>query len=117
VQIHGSNGASIGAQIEGGSMVLPGTSTTNHAPKLDLWTIKGEESLIEQWNESDIEAFLSTDGTSYFFTQQLIDFKEAIIEKRQPLVTAIEGRKTVEIFTAIYLSQRDGRPVIFPLKS
>jgi hypothetical protein len=26
-----------------------------------------------------------------------------------------EGRKTVEIFTAIYRAQRDGRPAKFPL--
>ena len=31
------------------------------------------------------------------------------------MVTGEEGRKTVEIFTAIYRSQRDGRPVRFPL--
>jgi len=31
------------------------------------------------------------------------------------MVPGEEGRKTVEIFTAIYRSQRDGRPVKFPL--
>jgi hypothetical protein len=30
--------------------------------------------------------------------------------------TAEEGCKTVELFTAIYRSQRDGKPVKFPLK-
>ena len=34
----------------------------------------------------------------------------------EPLVSGEEGRKTVEIFTAIYRSQRDGRPVKFPLQ-
>jgi hypothetical protein len=31
------------------------------------------------------------------------------------MVPGEEGRRTVEIFTAIYRSQRDGRPVRFPL--
>jgi len=30
-------------------------------------------------------------------------------------VTGEEGRKTVELFTGIYRSQRDGKPVRFPL--
>jgi len=32
------------------------------------------------------------------------------------LVTGTEGRKTVELFTAIYRSNRDNLPVKFPLK-
>jgi UDP-N-acetyl-2-amino-2-deoxyglucuronate dehydrogenase len=32
------------------------------------------------------------------------------------LVTGEEGRKTVELFTAIYRSQRDRSPVKFPLQ-
>jgi L-iditol 2-dehydrogenase len=37
------------------------------------------------------------------------------IEGRKPMVTGEEGRVTVEIFTAIYRSQRDGKAVKFPL--
>jgi predicted dehydrogenase len=52
---------------------------------------------------------------TWYFKQQLVDFTEAILTDRQPIVTAEEGRKTVELFTAIYRSQRDGKPVKFPL--
>jgi len=116
VHIHGSNGASIGAQIEGGSMFLPGQTSTNLPPRLDFWTVPGEEKLIDKWNAADEKEFNSGDGTSYFFTQQLIDFKDAILNKRKPLVTAEDGRKTVELFTAIYRSQRDRKPVKFPFE-
>jgi UDP-N-acetyl-2-amino-2-deoxyglucuronate dehydrogenase len=40
---------------------------------------------------------------------------QAIIDDREPAVTGVEGRKHVELFTAIYRSQRDRRPVKFPL--
>jgi predicted dehydrogenase len=116
VHIHGSNGASIGAQIEGGSMFLPGKTTINEAPKLDLWTVPGEEHLIEEWNQVDSNEFHSVDSTVWYFKQQLGDFKAAILNDHQPLVTAEEGRKTVELFTAIYRSQRDEKPVKFPLE-
>lgn len=116
VHIHGSNGASVGTQPEGGSMFLPGKSVIAGPPVLDLWTVPGEEHLIEQWNKTDSDAFNSVDPMTWYFKQQLEDFKDAILNDRPPLVTAEEGRKTVELFTAIYRSQRDGKPVKFPLQ-
>jgi len=47
---------------------------------------------------------------------QIEDFLCAILEDREPLVTGEDGRRTVEIFTAIYRSQRDSRPIKFPLR-
>jgi predicted dehydrogenase len=41
----------------------------------------------------------------------------AIIEKREPAITGEDGRRTVELFTAIYRATRDGKAVKFPLKS
>jgi UDP-N-acetyl-2-amino-2-deoxyglucuronate dehydrogenase len=116
VHIHGSNGASVGSQIESGSMFLPGKTSINEAPKLDLWTVPGEELQIEEWNRADSDTFHSVDSLSWYFKQQLTDFADAILNERQPEVTAEEGRKTVELFTAIYRSQRDGKPVKFPLQ-
>jgi predicted dehydrogenase len=116
IHIHGSNGSSIGAQTEGGSMFLPGSSTINNAPQFDFWTVQGEEHLMDEWNNSVQEEFQSIDPMTWYFRQQLEDFKDSILNDRQPLVTAEEGRKTVELFTAIYRSQRDGKPVKFPLK-
>lgn len=116
VHIHGSNGATVGSQPEGGAMFIAGKTTIAEPPKLDLWTVPGEEQLIEQWNKADSDEFHSVDAMTWYFKQQLEDFKDAIINDRQPLVTAREGRKTVELFTAIYRSQRDGKPVKFPLE-
>jgi hypothetical protein len=36
-------------------------------------------------------------------------------DDRPPLATGEEGRTVVAMFTAVYRSQRDGRPVKFPL--
>jgi UDP-N-acetyl-2-amino-2-deoxyglucuronate dehydrogenase len=45
------------------------------------------------------------------------DFLQAIIEDRESLVTGCQGRMTVEIFTVIYRSQRDRKPISFPAKA
>jgi UDP-N-acetyl-2-amino-2-deoxyglucuronate dehydrogenase len=116
IHIHGSNGATVGAQPEGGAMFIAGKTTIAEPPKLDLWTVPGEELLMEEWNKADSDEFHSVDPMTWYFKQQLADFADAILNDRPPLVTAEEGRKTVELFTAIYRSQRDGKPVKFPLK-
>ena len=40
----------------------------------------------------------------------------AVLEGREPLVNGVEGRKSVEIFTALYRSQREHAAVKFPLQ-
>ncbi|HEY3372418.1 MAG TPA: Gfo/Idh/MocA family oxidoreductase [Prolixibacteraceae bacterium] len=116
IHIHGSNGATVGAQTEGGAMFLPGKTTISEPPRLDLWTVPGEEQLMEEWNKADCDTFDSIDSMTWYFKQQLEDFADAILNDHPPLVTAEEGRKTVELFTGIYRSQRDGKPVKFPLQ-
>ena len=115
IHIHGSNGATVGSQPEGGAMFIAGKTTIAEPPKLDLWTVPGEEHLMEEWNKTDSDEFHSVDAMTWYFKQQLEDFKDAILNDRPPMVTAEEGRKTVELFTAIYRSQRDGKPIKFPL--
>ncbi|MBC8005153.1 MAG: Gfo/Idh/MocA family oxidoreductase [Verrucomicrobia bacterium] len=116
VHIHGSNGATVGSQPEGGAMFIAGKTTIAEPPKLDLWTVPGEESMMEEWNKADSDQFHAVDPMTWYFKQQLEDFADAILNNRPPMVTAEEGRKTVELFTAIYRSQRDGKPVKFPLQ-
>lgn len=116
IQIHGSNGASVGVQPEGGSMFIAGMSSIAEPPVNDLWTIPGEESLLDNWIEEDTAFFNSIDPTVYYIERQIEDFLEAILEDRNPLLTGEGGRKTVELFTAIYRSQRDQKVVKFPLK-
>jgi predicted dehydrogenase len=116
VHVHGSSGASVGVQTDGGAMFVAGMSPVLEPPVNDLWTVPGEEPLLERWKEEDTEFFGTIDAASYYHELQLEDFLQAILEGRPPLVTGEEGRKTVELFTAIYRSNRDRRPVRFPLQ-
>ncbi|KLU39571.1 MAG: oxidoreductase [Peptococcaceae bacterium 1109] len=116
VHVHGSNGASIGVQTDSGAMFIAGMSGITEPPINDLWTIKGEEHLLKKWQEEDSAFFAGIDATTYFHGKQIEDFLQAILDGTKPLVDGEEGRKTVEIFTAIYRSNRDRRPVNLPLE-
>lgn len=115
VHIHGSNGASAGVQTDGGLMFLPGQSTITEPPLNDIWTIPGEELQLQTFRAEDTAEFNATDPVEYYIRQQNRDFLLAITENREPLVTAREGRKTVELFTALYRSMKERQPVRWPL--
>jgi UDP-N-acetyl-2-amino-2-deoxyglucuronate dehydrogenase len=117
VHVHGDNGASVGIQTDGGAMFIAGMTGITEPPVNDLWTIKGEENMLEIWNKEDTSFFNSINAVDYFHERQVEDFLKAIIENRKPLITGEDGRVTVEIFTAIYRTQRDGKPAKFPLFS
>lgn len=116
VHIHGENGASIGVQTDGGAMFIAGMSNILEPPVNDLWTIRGEEHFIDKWKQEDTEFFNNIDPMQYYHERQVEDFLRAVIKSTKPLIDGEEGRKTVEIFTAIYRSNRDRAPVKFPLK-
>jgi UDP-N-acetyl-2-amino-2-deoxyglucuronate dehydrogenase len=116
VWVHGSNGATVGVQTDGGAMFIAGMSSVAEPPINDVWKVPGEEGMLARWQEEDAGFFRSIDATKHYHRLQIRDFLQAILEGREPLVPGEEGRKTVEIFTAIYRSQRDGRPVKFPLR-
>jgi predicted dehydrogenase len=97
-------------------MFIAGMSSITEPPVNDLWTVPEEEHLLEKWKKEDTELFNTIDATEYFHKLQIEDFLNGIIENRNPMVTGEDGRKTVEIFTALYRSQRDGEPIRFPLK-
>ena len=115
VHVHGANGSSVGVQTDGGAMFIAGMSSVLEPPINDLWTVPGEESLLAGWQAEDKELFTKIDATSYYHYLQDRDFLRSILDDRQPLVPGVEGRKVVELSTAIYRSQRDGKPVKFPL--
>jgi predicted dehydrogenase len=115
VSVHGSNGASVSVQTDGGAMFIAGMSTVTEPPINDLWTLPGEENMLAPWQAKDRDFFQTIDTTRYYHQLQIQDFLQSIIEDRDPMVTGEEGRKTVEIFTAIYRSQRDRCPIRFPL--
>lgn len=116
VHIHGENGASVGVQTDGGAMFIAGMSNITEPPLNDLWTIKGEEALLEQWKQEDTEFFNKINPMVYFHERQIENFLRALINGTKPLIDGEEGRKTVELFTAIYRSNRDRVSVKFPLK-
>ena len=116
VHVHGENGASVGVQTDGGAMFVAGMSTVLEPPVNDLWTVPGEEKLLTKWVKKDTVLFKSIDPTVFYMEKQIEDFLEALETKREPLVTGEDGRRTVELFTAIYRSTRDNKPVKFPLE-
>jgi UDP-N-acetyl-2-amino-2-deoxyglucuronate dehydrogenase len=115
VSVHGANGASIGVQTDGGQMFVAGMVNISEAPYNDMWTIRGEEKFLPQWKEEDAKLFSSINPMEYFHRLQIQDFLQAIIEKRAPAVTGEDGRRTVELFTAIYRATRDRKAIKFPL--
>jgi UDP-N-acetyl-2-amino-2-deoxyglucuronate dehydrogenase len=115
IHIHGSNGASVGSQTEGGAMFIAGQTSIEEPPVNDIWTIPGEEGFLNEWIENDTDFFNQIDAAEYYIGLQIDDFLRALMEGREPLVSGREGRKTVELFTAIYRSNRDNSPVKFPL--
>ncbi|MHC4672535.1 MAG: Gfo/Idh/MocA family protein, partial [Planctomycetota bacterium] len=116
VMIHGDNSASVGVQTDGGAMFIAGMSDITEPPINDYWTVPGEEKMLEEWQQQDAEFFNSINAMEYYHELQIRDFLRAVIDDRDPLVTGEAGRRTVEIFTAVYRSQRDRAPVRFPLK-
>lgn len=117
IHVHGENGATVGVQTDGGSPFIAGVTEILEPPINDIWTIPGEDNLMEQWQVEDRERYKKIDMTKHYHKLQILDFIRAILENRKPLVYGDEGRKHVEIFTAIYRSQRDKKPIKFPLPS
>ncbi len=115
VHIHGENGASVGVQTDGGAMFIAGASGIMEPPVNDLWTVPGEEDLLKKWIKTDTKFFNTIDPTVFYMERQIEDYINALETDGKPLVTGYDGRRTVELFTAIYRSQRDNMPVKFPL--
>jgi len=102
IHVHGSNGASVGAQTDTGATFIAGMSDVVAPPMTDLWTIPGEEQG---------EAPISFPGNEHYHALQVQDFLHAILEDRAPSVTGLEGRKVVELITAIYQSSNESRSI------
>lgn len=116
IHVHGHSGASVGVQTEGGSVFIAGIPMQVEPAVNDLWTIPGEESFLDDWTREDRARGDIVEIVSHYHYLQIQDFLQAIQEKRPPLVDGIEGRKSVELFTAIYRSQAAHAPIPFPLK-
>lgn len=111
VHVHGSNAFSAGVQTDGGAMFVAGQSGITDPAVNDLWTIEGEQGNLEAWAEEDAKLFAEVDATTYFFTLQLEDFTQAILEDREPASSGHDGRETVKLIEGMYQSGRSGKPV------
>jgi predicted dehydrogenase len=114
IHVHGETGASVGVQTDGGSPFVSGVTKAVEPPVNDVWTVPGEGHLLARWQAEDRERCKRIDVMSHYHKLQIRDFLQAILEDRDPVVTGREGRKPVELFTAVYRSQRDRTPVRFP---
>ncbi len=92
-------------------MFIAGRSGILEPPYNDIWTIAGEEHLLDQWKEEDTAFFSTIDATTYFFRLQEEDFTRAILTGNSPISTGEEGRETVKLIEGMYRSQREGRPI------
>lgn len=115
VHIHGMNGASVGVETDRGATFVAGVSKISEPPLNDLWTIPGEENLLAKFQTEDRAFFASIDATTHYHALQIGDFLRAILEDRPPLVSAEDGRAVVEMFSAIYKSNRLRRAITLPI--
>jgi UDP-N-acetyl-2-amino-2-deoxyglucuronate dehydrogenase len=90
-------------------------TTVAEPPVNDLWTVPGEENMLREWVKKDTEIFNNCDPTVKYMQYQIEEYLDSLAHNREPSVTGDAGRKTVELFTAIYQSTRDNKPVRFPL--
>ena len=111
IHIHGKNGATIGVQTDGGSTFISGVTTEVEAPVNDVWTIPGEHEMLARWQAQDRMQAERANAMEYYHQLQIRDFLEAIRLGREPMVPGEQGRKSVELFCAIYESQQTGKPV------
>jgi UDP-N-acetyl-2-amino-2-deoxyglucuronate dehydrogenase len=116
VHIHGANGASVGVETDRGATFIAGVSEIADPPLNDLWTIPGEEGLLPGFQAVDRARFRTVNATTHYHALQIQDFLQAVRDDRPPLVAGEDGRIVVSMFTAIYRSQRERRPIRFPLE-
>jgi len=93
---------------ENGTVKLGGKSTNN----IDVWDFSDTDEKDES-NKGLQEATSNVYGNGH--TSLFADMINAIIEDRDPYVSAIDGRNALEVVLAIYKSQKTGKPVKLPL--
>ncbi len=115
VHVHGSNGAGVGVETDRGASFVAGVSSIVEPPLTDLWNVSGEEDRLAGFQAEDRARFASIDATTYYHAAQIEDFLRSVLTGGTPQVTGEDGRRVVEMFTAVYRSKRDRKPVRFPV--
>lgn len=93
---------------ENGTIKLGGKSTNN----IDIWDF-ADETEADQENKGFEEKTLNVYGNGH--KGLYADMIDAIINDRDPFITAIDGRNALEMVLAIYKSMKEKVPVKFPL--
>lgn len=117
VHVHGSNGASIGVETDRGATFVAGVSSIAEPPLTDIWTVPGEEGLLEEFQAADRAHFAAIDATTHYHALQIAEFLDDVGAGRPHAVSGEDGRAVVELFTAIYQSSRDRQAVGLPIVS
>ncbi len=80
---------------ERGTIILDGDA-------ISVWDIEGEDSVAESAEQltdgSSNPAAISTEG----HRRQIADMAQAVLEIREPIINGYEGRKSLEVVTALY---------------
>ena len=116
IHVHGTNGASVGVETDGGSIFVAGLSLPS-VPRNDLWTIPGEEDGPSRWPEEDLVALAGADIATHYHERQLRDVVAAITDGRPAAVTGEDGLRTVALMDAIYRASRDGTRIALTPRS
>lgn len=95
---------------EKGTVKLGGKSTNN----IDIWNFL-DETPEDQMKKSLIEPTSNVYGNGH--TSLYADMIEAIISGRTPYVDAVAGKNALELVLAIYQSQKERKPIKFPLNN
>lgn len=95
---------------EKGTVKLGGKSTNN----IDVWEFE-DETEADIYNKGLEETTSNVYGNGH--TSLFADMINAIKNDRQPYVDVYAGRRALELVLAIYKSQKEGKPVRFPLEN
>ena len=82
------------------------------------------DNIIEEWNFADgiddpefVKATYNENVYGFGHTPLYADVIDAIKNKREPYVTAEDGKRALELVLAIYKSAAEHRPIKFPLET
>ena len=112
IHIHGSNGASVGAETDSGATFIAGMSGQAGPALNDIWTVPGEEHLLAEFVAQDRARFAAEpDCAERYHAAEISNFLDALIADTPVPVPATEGRNVVQLFDAIYRASRERRVI------
>ena len=118
VHVHGSNGASVGVETDRGATFVAGVSAIAEPPLNDLWTIPGEEAPARRLpgrGPRPIPADRRHHALPRAADPGLPARPSARTARRWS--RARTAATSSRMFTAIYRSHRERRPIPFPLRA